>query len=283
MEPNKSPCCLDWLEWVSYDDELIIDVTHGLRHLPMLMLIAAHYLERVYGAQVKEIYYGALEMSQGGDTPVLKLSGLLQLLDRVQALSSYKANDDYGVFPNLLQQSGLSQPLSDTMKDAAFFERTMRPGQAKNRLKDLLNGLEQSTLDPTSGLFVQELRDRMNWVYEDKYYLRQKAQTRCLLKAHDDKVAATNALEAFIRKLVQDQGGNIDSFSNREEAKKNFEKNKAMENKSLYNAYKNLRDLRNALVNGDTQIRGDITSALSSETALTTFLENQIDTLFQKG
>ena len=43
-------------------EELLIDVTHGFRHLPMLGLVAARYLEKVRGARVGDIIYGALAM-----------------------------------------------------------------------------------------------------------------------------------------------------------------------------------------------------------------------------
>lgn len=270
-------------EWVGPGDELILDVTHGLRHLPMLMLVAAHYLERVCGARVDEIYYGALEMiGEDGDTPVLRLSGLLRMLDWVQALSAYDANGDYGAFPDLLRQAGLSQELAETMKNAAFFERTMRPGQAKGQLKQLLDGLDGDALDPTAGLFVPVLRERMSWVSEECYYLRQKTQALRLLDARDYRGAAMTAFEAFISKLVQEQDGNISNFDERDRAKYNFEESRAMGNESIYAKYRDLRDLRNALSHGDAQSRGAVQSALSSEGSLVEFLCDRIDLLFQE-
>jgi len=38
---------------------------------------------------IDEIYYGALEMQQSGITPVVRLKGLLRLMDWVQALAAY--------------------------------------------------------------------------------------------------------------------------------------------------------------------------------------------------
>lgn len=52
-------------------EEIILDVTHGFRHLPMLALVAARYLTHVRGVRVQELYYGALEMTNAetGETP----------------------------------------------------------------------------------------------------------------------------------------------------------------------------------------------------------------------
>lgn len=94
-------------------ENLSIDVTHGFRHLPMLALVAARYLSRVVGVKVEELYYGALEMTTPeGETPVLRLGGLLAMLDWVDALATYDKDGDNGVFPPRLAADGM-----DTVKD----------------------------------------------------------------------------------------------------------------------------------------------------------------------
>jgi CRISPR-associated Csx2 family protein len=270
-------------EWAGRDDELVLDVTHGLRHLPMLMLVAAHYLERVRGAKVSEIYYGALELTpQDGDTPVLKLSGLLRLLDWVQALAAYDASGDYGAFPDLLRQAGLPQEITETMKNAAFFERTMRPGQAKGQLRRVLDRLDDSILDPPAKLFVPVLRERLAWIEGEHYYLRQKNQALRLLEVRDYRGAAMSAFEAFISKQVQERDGDISNFNDRESAKSAFEEDAAGGNQALFSAYRDLRDLRNALSHGDVQSRKEVQGALSSEALLIKFLRDRIDFLFRE-
>ncbi len=116
----------------------------------------------------------------------------------------------------------------------------MRPGQAKGQLKQLLNGLDGDALDPTASLFVPVLRERMSWVREECYYLRQKTQALRLLDARDYRGAAVTAFEAFISKLVQEQGGNISNFDEWDRAKYNFEESRAMGNESIYAKYRKL-------------------------------------------
>ena len=55
------------------NENVVLDVTHGFRNLPMLTLVAARFLARVRGVTVENIYYGALEMTNPdtGETPVL--------------------------------------------------------------------------------------------------------------------------------------------------------------------------------------------------------------------
>jgi CRISPR-associated Csx2 family protein len=91
-------------------ENLSLDVTHGFRHLPMLALVAARYLARVVSVKVEELYYGALEMTTpDGETPVLRLGGLLAMLDWVEALAPYDKDGDSGVFAPLLPADGMDK------------------------------------------------------------------------------------------------------------------------------------------------------------------------------
>ncbi|NWG32776.1 MAG: TIGR02221 family CRISPR-associated protein, partial [Rhodocyclaceae bacterium] len=137
--------------WLEPGQQVTLDVTHGLRHLPMLMLAAAHYLERLRGVKVEEIYYGAMEMSAGGKTPVLKLSGLLRLLDWVQAISAFERDGDYARLTPLLKADGMPEETVARLEDAAFYEQTTRPGQARGKIREFLKSTPE--LEGTSGLF----------------------------------------------------------------------------------------------------------------------------------
>jgi len=43
-------------------DSVSLDITHGLRHLPMLVVLSAMYLEVVKNVTINGIYYGAMEI-----------------------------------------------------------------------------------------------------------------------------------------------------------------------------------------------------------------------------
>ena len=57
-------------EAVQPGENIVLDITHGFRHLPMLALVAARYLTHVRQVSVKDVYYGTLEMTQDSQTPV---------------------------------------------------------------------------------------------------------------------------------------------------------------------------------------------------------------------
>lgn len=132
-EAEQTTILTDLADHLEPGEKIILDVTHGFRHLPMLALVAARYLARVRGVQVQEVYYGALEMTDPvtRQTPVLRLSAMLHMLDWVDALAVYEHSGNYGVFAPLLQQDGMPAERANLLAQAAYFERSGNPVQAK--------------------------------------------------------------------------------------------------------------------------------------------------------
>ncbi|MGB9606217.1 MAG: TIGR02221 family CRISPR-associated protein, partial [Bryobacteraceae bacterium] len=81
---------------VDQGDEVALDVTHGLRHLPMLALLSALLLRSIRGATIRGVYYGAFDMRESGVAPVLDLKGLLAIGTWAQAVARFEADGDYG-------------------------------------------------------------------------------------------------------------------------------------------------------------------------------------------
>jgi len=100
--------------------ELVLDITHGFRHQPMLLAPMVVLLGMLKNLSGVELYYGALDM----DRRVLKLDLFPELLEYIQHLS-------------LLQTSGDYEPLSETLieesqtrhrlREIAFLERVNHP------------------------------------------------------------------------------------------------------------------------------------------------------------
>ena len=129
-------------EAVQPGENIVLDITHGFRHLPMLALVAARYLTHVRQVSVKDVYYGALEMTQDGQTSVLNLGGMLQMLDWVEALAVYDKSGDYGVFSGLLQADGMQPTRAQMLAQAAYFERSNNPVQARQNLMGAFNPVQ---------------------------------------------------------------------------------------------------------------------------------------------
>ena len=74
--------------------ELVIDITHALRHLPILMLASLAYLTAERGVRIHGIYYGAFEAREGDRTPIFDLGPFLALTDCYHALRQFRETGD---------------------------------------------------------------------------------------------------------------------------------------------------------------------------------------------
>lgn len=261
-------------------DTVTLDVTHGLRHLPMLAQMSALYLRRVKGVEVRGLYYGALDMTRDGLTPVMNLQGLLDIADWTGAVQSFDKDGDYGVFAPLIREQ--SPAAAGLLQESAFYERTTRPGQARSKLRELDALLDRQPLAGIGSLFAPTLRARLSWHREDRLYLRQQALARLYLEHGDFLRAALLGFEAFITRLVQQQGmTNPDNWTQRETVKEEYEaRNRAIRPRDdEYQRYCLLRDLRNQLAHGNTPPRAEIQKALASAEQLRDLLDDLLKRL----
>jgi CRISPR-associated DxTHG motif protein len=70
-------------------DDIIFDVTHAFRSLPMLALLAAAFLRVAKGIRLQHLLYGAYEARQGDIAPVFDLSPFISLLDWTTATDRF--------------------------------------------------------------------------------------------------------------------------------------------------------------------------------------------------
>lgn len=265
---------------IAEGDTVTLDVTHGLRHLPMLAQMSALYLRRVKNVEVGGLYYGALDMTRDGLTPAMNLRGLLDIADWTGAVQSFNKDGDYSVFAALIQEQ--SPTAAHLLQESAFYERTTRPGQARSKLRELTVLLDQQPLTGIGSLFAPTLQTRLSWHCEDWLYLRQQALAKLYLE-HDDLLrSALLGFEAFITRLMQQQGmNNPDNWMQREQAKTHYEQThkKPGRRKKEYDDYCLLRDLRNHLAHGNASPRIEIQKALANPNLLRAFLSDLLTRL----
>jgi len=86
------------VENVSQEDEIILDITHAFRSIPMFSLVASSFLRQVKRAQIKHILYGAYEAREKRDgqeiAPVFDLSLILDLMDWISATDFFLSRGD---------------------------------------------------------------------------------------------------------------------------------------------------------------------------------------------
>ncbi|MEF8731179.1 MAG: TIGR02221 family CRISPR-associated protein [Candidatus Accumulibacter meliphilus] len=177
---------------------LHIDITHAFRHLPMLALVAARYLTRVRAVKVEELFYGALDMTLPGQpTPVLRLRGLLEMLDWVDALATYDKDGDYSVFAPLLIKDQMAASRAGKLADAAYLERTSNTDEAREKLKSVFPAVEAHD-GALGGLFTETLKERISWYRGPTRHSRELSLADAYLQRRDYLRAATFMYEAFV-------------------------------------------------------------------------------------
>ncbi len=243
----------------------------------MLALLSAMHLRVVREAHIKGIYYGAFD-SDTGLAQVFELSGLLDIADWLEALHTFDKDSDYGVFAPLLTPS-LGHN-ADLIREAAFFERTSRPQDARGKLREFRRYLHEIPSQEVASLFTDTLYERTAWVEEQNHYRRQAALARNYLTSGDHLRAVIMGFEAFItRQVVQDPKlRDPQNHSIRDRAKNNYE-TYGRSNLLEYKAYLQLRDLRNALAHGDRARFAEAQATLSSSAQLASVLENLFNIL----
>jgi len=254
---------------ISTGEELVIDVTHGFRHLPMLALVAARYLTHVRNIPVKNLYYGALEMTPtGGETPVLELGSLLRMLDWTESLAVYDKSGDYGVFSTLLADDGMDRKKADLLQQAAFYERIGNPVKASEKLSSVFMDISEHA-GAMGRLFADALSKRVNWFRKHHRYEKEQALAEAYLKHQDYLRASTYLHESCASQAAYDSKANHNDF---DERKKAFE---AIETED----HTVLKYLRNSMAHGVRGTNKTVARILNEESVLRTTLNDLLKRL----
>lgn len=259
-------------------DTVSLDLTHGLRHLPMLGLLSAMYLQTARAATINGIYYGALDRTKNDLTPVMQLNGLLNIAEWLHALDGFNKTGNLAPFSELLQQDGMASETAKCLEDAAFFENTLNIPNARAPLKKF-TAATKNGLTGIGALFEDSLKERIAWHKEDNLYLRQRSNACFYLQQGDYLRAAALGYEAFITLNLQQDTSvpqlNSENYEHREQIKAALKNNRN-------NDYKMLSNLRNALAHGLRSPMKPVQTALSNQTNLHAELTRLFTTLLPK-
>lgn len=272
-EAEQTAILTDLAGTIGKGESIVLDVTHGFRHLPMLALVAARYLQHVRGVQVQEVYYGAAEMtdSTSKQTPVLRLGAMLSMLDWVEALAVYENSGNYGVFAPLLQRDGMDSARTDLLAQAAYFERNSNPVQAKQALTGAHNHVREHQ-GPMGTLFKDTLTKHIGWFRHGTRADWELALADRYLARQDYLRAITYLCEGYISRTTENFGGNVNHFEDREEAFRQADKNQDVWL---------LKHLRNAMTHGVRTQNQDAKRLLQNQPELDKKLHALRKSLFQ--
>ena len=267
-EAEQMALLADLAARVNKGEQVVLDITHGFRHLPLLALVAARYLGHVRGAVVSGIYYGALEMtSASGITPVLKLDGLLRMLDWIEAFAAHDASGNYAAFAPLLVHDGLNPASAALLQRAAHLERVTNASEAREIITPMLGEIGQ--LGGATRLFAHQLMQRLDWARKPSRETRELALHEAYL-ARSDFLRATIYLQESMISGACDQlrvGSSSGSHAHRENMRQVLKENQA---------FRALSDIRNMLAHGTVGDDTARTSAAKNATATASALASRL-------
>jgi len=144
---------------VNAGDEVVLDVTHGLRHLPMIGLAAASLITSHKSARIDDIAYGALELTVDGVTPVISLRWIVKLFSAIGGMSEMSRRQNM----RPLMECFPSGILRNLMEDAAYKLNVMRIDEASLAARKCVEQLDRcvNNLPPELALIAGVLRDRL--------------------------------------------------------------------------------------------------------------------------
>jgi CRISPR-associated Csx2 family protein len=269
---------LETISGVAGHGQVSFDLTHGFRHLGMVGMLSAFMLERIGHLKVDSMWYGALDMSEGGVTPVLKLDGLGATQRWIDALDRFDASGDYGVFAPLLTADGMRNDWAHCLEDAAFHERTFNLSDAARSLRTFRQALA-GRLRGASGLFQDKLRERLAWIDEPDLSAQQRRLAQQYLGRMDFVRAAAFAWEAVVSRECK--GYDLLKWETRKTAAEALDaKFKAPDcGPACADAYRTIKMLRNALAHGTPPDDDRFRKLLASPDRLREALAGALDQL----
>lgn len=123
-------------------DEIIFDITHGFRSLPMCVLVMLNYAKVMKKITVRGIYYGAYEANKTDVKPIFDLTSFDELLSWTQVI-------------NVFDKYGISQPIYDLFTDMKR-EKNLSGDRSYNSFEKIISSLNDFTnnIQVCSGRYI---------------------------------------------------------------------------------------------------------------------------------
>ena len=242
-------------QYLGNGDNLIVDITHSFRSLPMFMMNLLIYLRNVSQKKISitHIHYGMLEMSNElGFTPIIDLKSMMDVNDWITAAYSFSEFGNAYKISRLVESedksvSTLLEEFSNLMNLNHLFaiqNISQRLGSIKNKNYQTL--LPELTINPIVESFISKFD-----VKGGKHSVFQLKVARWQLDHRKYAQAMLTVQESMITYVCEQNKLEWDDYDNREFAKvalKNHYEAKMLKcDWDLKRIYKRLQPLRNSI------------------------------------
>jgi len=158
------------------EDELYLELTHGFRYLPMLLLVLCNYAKFLKNVSIAHISYGNFEAKNPETkiTPIVDLLPLAALQDWTYAAADYLQNG----YAKSLQKLGPENSFIDKLYLLTKERQTCRGLSIweKTTVNDFLKAEDETTNNLIKGLFEK--------IREEEQSLQSSYSNSCFAAAH---------------------------------------------------------------------------------------------------
>lgn len=266
-------------EAVAGTKTLHLDVTHGMRHLPVIAMVTAFGLLWSRDMRLGHLFYGAHELRADDITPVLDLAVCGEMSADTARLAAYRTTGRYDMLADALPAD-----IGDRVRNAAFLESVNRTGHARKPAAAAIKLISTICAEsPIRSAVLEAASESMAWSHGDKFLDRLRHRATQAFERHDWMSAASLTLEAILLASADLAGVSPDPLSwNEEDRDRTFDWIKGNLEKNQRDVFHQSRILRNAIVHG-TRPSGHgsspVMEALTSPQAIEEFLQRGLDLL----
>ncbi|WKS96422.1 TIGR02221 family CRISPR-associated protein [Gallibacterium anatis] len=256
-------------------DDVVLDITHGLRHLPLLIQQVVTLLPMVRETKILGVYYGALDLTKEDVTPVMRLDKLTMINEWSSLLKQYDRTGNIALFSPLFEEVGVPKEIIDDLNSASFFQQTNNVKKAQNYIKSFITKIKKVESEyPLLSLLLPSLISKLEQVGKGKIWQQKFEWAKTSLECRDYVRAALFAYEAFIERFCDEKEiSNLNIFEEKNDEIFKYMKS-LNKHSNLYKKHREMRLIRNTLAHGmDTskisdKSNQDIKGILSNENEL---------------
>ena len=212
-------------QYLKNGDELIVDVTHSFRSLPMFMMNLLVYLQNVSPKQIKisHIHYGMLEVGRElGYVPILDLRAMMDVNDWITGAYAFSMFGNTYKISQLLEKENKSvAPVLRSFSDAMNLNYLYSMQAEVQKLSGLKNkeyqtDLPQLTITPIVNQFLKTFQTKSE-KYPQSHFQFKLAAWQFEHKKYAQAFLTSN--DALISYVCETNRLPWDDFDSREQAK----------------------------------------------------------------
>lgn len=180
-------------------DEVIFDITHSFRSIPMLALVILNYAKVIKNIKIKGIYYGAYDPSDYNngikEFPIIDLTSLDEILEWSQAINSFT-------------RYGNSEHIKSLSKNILLDKLKSKDESAKeiDRLVKSLNDFT-SSIDTSRGRFINNKKQSDNRNSIQRAYLNVQENINEVIENQNQSIKPLVPLFSKVQERIVDFKG----------------------------------------------------------------------------